>query len=423
MAKPRYKAFLTYSHEDEKWAAWLQRKLESFRIPRRLASRTAGGRAARKLAPIFRDREDLSTAHDLSKRITDALDRSEALVVICSPAAARSRWVNQEIRYFRSLGREDRIFCVIVAGDPQVRAGDKACFPPALFEAAKGDSAEPLAADVRKHADGKNLAGLKVIAGLLNVELDELRRREFQRKIRWAAVLSLVAIGILALGVLTMIAQVSERQEREYAEELASFIVDLGEQLQSEVDLETLATIGEQAARHLRRLKPEELSPATQVQVGKVTRQLGRVAQLQGREQDALSYFTASRELLSRLKNEQPHDPDILFELGQTEYRIGQLYADKGDDNALEPWKNYLDIARKLAEENPENVGWIMILCRDEFGCIEIEAEEKVMKACGGDTAERTCDGTGPGGILICQRLRQPPGLGRGHPVKSLRTR
>ena len=32
----RYKAFISYSHRDKDWSAWLQRALEGYRIPGRL---------------------------------------------------------------------------------------------------------------------------------------------------------------------------------------------------------------------------------------------------------------------------------------------------------------------------------------------------------------------------------------------------
>jgi hypothetical protein len=38
--------------------------------------------------------------------------------VICSPAAAKSRWVNQEILESCRLQSADRVFCCIVEGDP-----------------------------------------------------------------------------------------------------------------------------------------------------------------------------------------------------------------------------------------------------------------------------------------------------------------
>ena len=111
-----YKAFISYSHQDEAWAKWLHNALESYNVPKNL--RREGIPA--KLFPVFRDRDELSSGADLSVKVEAALRNSESLIVICSPSSAQSHWVNEEIRLFRSLGREDRIFCVIVDGDPQV---------------------------------------------------------------------------------------------------------------------------------------------------------------------------------------------------------------------------------------------------------------------------------------------------------------
>ena len=139
MGAYRYKAFISYSHQDRKWAAWLQRALEGYRIPKWLTGREgAFGTVPRRLSPVFRDREDLPSASDLSVQVREALDASEALVVLCSPAAARSAWVNEEIRYFQSQGRGERIYALIVAGDPQSDDPAQQCFPPALTVAADG---------------------------------------------------------------------------------------------------------------------------------------------------------------------------------------------------------------------------------------------------------------------------------------------
>ena len=104
----RYSAFISYSHRDERWARWLQTALETYRVPSPLA-RTQSGAASRRLSPVFRDRSDLPSATDLGAHIREALQDSANLIVICSPGASVSRWVNEEIRYFRSLGRGDRI--------------------------------------------------------------------------------------------------------------------------------------------------------------------------------------------------------------------------------------------------------------------------------------------------------------------------
>jgi hypothetical protein len=142
----RYAAFISYSHADEHWARWLQRSLERYRIPRRLRRDPGAGKPLpSRLYPVFRDRDELASSNDLSAAIQSALDDSEALVVICSPAAAASRWVNAEIRRFQSSGGDGRIFTLVVDGSTRPAAPDCA-FPPALLVTEDGRTLpEPLA--------------------------------------------------------------------------------------------------------------------------------------------------------------------------------------------------------------------------------------------------------------------------------------
>jgi hypothetical protein len=150
----RYRAFISYSHKDARWARWLHRRLEGYRTPARLRGSVGEfGPLPDRLLPIFRDRDDLASAGNLSPKIEAALADSEALVVICSPDAAHSPWVNEEVRTFKRSGRANRIYCLIVAGEPN--AGDaRECFAPALrFELdADGElsaqPADPIAADL-----------------------------------------------------------------------------------------------------------------------------------------------------------------------------------------------------------------------------------------------------------------------------------
>ena len=113
----KYRAFISYSHSDEKWARWLHRRLETYRLPRNLVGReTAFGPVPARFTPVFRDRDELATATSLGATLVAALEQSACQIVICSPKAAQSRWVNEEILTFKRLGREDRIFCLVVAG-------------------------------------------------------------------------------------------------------------------------------------------------------------------------------------------------------------------------------------------------------------------------------------------------------------------
>ncbi|MEO7366004.1 MAG: toll/interleukin-1 receptor domain-containing protein, partial [Sphingomicrobium sp.] len=162
----KYYAFLSYSHADATTADWLHGALEGFRTPSALAGQlTENGVTPRRLTPIFRDRHELSASQDLGKGIRDALDSSRFLIVLCSPTAATSRWVNAEIDMFKRHSPDGCVLAAIIAGEPFASdiPGREAeeCLPPALRQ--KYDRrgrpttrpAEPLAADLRDHRDGK----------------------------------------------------------------------------------------------------------------------------------------------------------------------------------------------------------------------------------------------------------------------------
>lgn len=245
----RYQAFLSYSHQDAKWGAWLHRSLESYRPPRRLVGTvTERGPVPKRLTPIFRDREELASATDLGTVIAEALRQSAVQIVICSPSAARSRWVNEEILTFKRLGREDRIFCLIIDGEPNA-SDDPAqahneCFPPALRYRLGPDGelssvrTEPIAADARRGKDGRNNARLKLIAGMLGLGFDALRQREQQRRNRQLLVIAASAlVGMVlttALAAAALIARATAQRETalarvsaETAQQTTDFLVDL----------------------------------------------------------------------------------------------------------------------------------------------------------------------------------------------------
>ena len=246
---PKYRAFLSYSHRDGKWADWLHRSLESYRPPRRLVgTATERGPVPKRLAPVFRDREELASATDLGAVITDALAQSACQIVICSPQAARSRWVNEEILAFKRLGREDRIFCLIVEGEPNASDDparlDEECFPPALRFRLGADGrlsdqrTEPIAADARPGKDGRSNAKLKLIAGVLGLGFDSLKRREQQRRNRrlfaiatYATAGMVLTTGLAAYALLQRAR--AERQtvraeaEAETARQTTNFLTDL----------------------------------------------------------------------------------------------------------------------------------------------------------------------------------------------------
>jgi tetratricopeptide (TPR) repeat protein len=226
----RYRAFISYAHVDRAVAAWLHRSIETYLVPSRLVgSTTPFGPAPRRLSPVFRDREELSASHDLGATLTAALQNSLILLVVCSPAAARSRWVNQEIIDFKRTHGEDKVVALIVAGRPRASErpadADLECFPPALRHVVNADGtlsdelAHPVAADIREGQDGRQLAKMKLIAGITGLGLDALVQRETQRRMRRLAVIAAAsASGMVVTGALALYANVqrieAQRQTR-----------------------------------------------------------------------------------------------------------------------------------------------------------------------------------------------------------------
>ena len=164
-----YFAFISYKSEDVEWATWLQHELEHYHLPASFNGRTD---VPQELRPVFRDIDELS-AGNLPEQIKLALTNSQNLIVICSPQAAQSPWVNQEVETFISLGRTDRIFPFIVEGNSPLEF-----FPPALRNLPKDE--ERLGGDVSKK--GRDAAFVKVVAGMLRVGFDSLWNRYEKEK-------------------------------------------------------------------------------------------------------------------------------------------------------------------------------------------------------------------------------------------------
>ena len=91
--QPVYKftAFISYKRgeDDEKYARWLQGKLESFRIPTEIAPQAAGDTANRRFR-VFRDKTDLGSHAELREGLHKSLEQCRYLIVVCSPRSAAS---------------------------------------------------------------------------------------------------------------------------------------------------------------------------------------------------------------------------------------------------------------------------------------------------------------------------------------------
>lgn len=359
-----YRAFISYSHRDEHWAKWLQRALERYRVPNRIVQQQRdSGTGTRRLYPIFRDREELASSSDVSASIQTAMDHSDVLIVVCSADAAKSEWVNEEIRYFRDSGRADQIFCLFVSGSTQRDSPDCA-FPPALLSTVSGQPLpDPLAADISVGADGKRGAMLKIVAGMLGVGFDDLIQRDAQRQVR---VRGAITLGSLAISVITIgfaIAAQSARNEadirRGQAEDLIGFMLgDLRSKLEPVGRLDLLDAVGDEAMDYFSVLgdsgtDQEILSRAMAL------RQIGEVRFRQGRLVPAQAAFEESRDIARTLFDSANDRNDYLYELGQAEFWVGYAALEQSRlDQTRTSFLKYMEYSRELAAREPTNIDY-----------------------------------------------------------------
>ncbi|MDR1961362.1 MAG: toll/interleukin-1 receptor domain-containing protein, partial [Gracilibacteraceae bacterium] len=185
----RYEVFISYRHGelDGLVAEKLHKMLETYRIPDAIAKKAG----KKKLARVFRDREELPTSSNLSDSINEALENSEFLLLICSRRTCGSQWVMREVERFGELRGKDRIITLLIDGEPEE------AFPPGLREREVGGETifvEPLAADIRAATWAESIKLLKeeklrLLAPVLGCAFDDLRRRHLRRRLQRAAAL------------------------------------------------------------------------------------------------------------------------------------------------------------------------------------------------------------------------------------------
>ena len=188
----QYYAFISYKRDDQKWAEWLQEKLEHYKLPTNLNGRSD---LPKEIRPVFRDKSELA-AGVLADEIQKALDNSKYLIVICSPHSAKSEWVNKEVQAFIESGRTDKIIPFIIEGVPNSGNDETECFPKAIRELPAED--ELLGVNINEM--GRDAAAVKVIAQMFGLRFDDLwqrHEREKKRKRNWIITASVMAFLVM----------------------------------------------------------------------------------------------------------------------------------------------------------------------------------------------------------------------------------
>ncbi len=351
----RFAAFISYSHEDADAAAILQRKLERYRLPKRIAETRSAKRGA--LGRIFRDREDFAAAASLSAAIREAISQAEAMVVMCSPDAAASPWVQAEIGLFRQLHPGRPVLAALLSGDPAVS------FPAALT----ADGNEPLAADLRPQGDGEQLGFLKIVAGIAGVPLDELIQRDAQRRLRRVTAITGAALAaMLVMGIMTTLALQSRNEaarQRAAAEGLVEYMLtDLREKLRGVNRLDVLTSVNQRAMEHYRQQGDLAKLPADSLERrARILHAMGEDEDRRGQLDRASENFREAHRTTEALLSREPENADRIFAHAQSEYWVGYAAWRKLDlVSTGKYWRGYLSLARRLAEVEPGTVRSLM---------------------------------------------------------------
>ena len=331
-----YRAFISYSHADKHVATWLHGAVERYYVPAKLVgTETALGPVPKRLTPIFRDRDELPASGDLSFELKSALENSLCLLLICSPSAAKSRWVNEEVKSFKRMHGEGRIFALIASGEPG--DPDSECFPPALQYTLGPDGelsdipAEPIAADMRKGKDGKRLALFKLLAGLTGLKLDLLVQREAARRARRLAIIASASVigmfGALGLAYYANTQRIAAIEQRQIAETESAAARAAADYLVGTFELANPATENPRTITALTILGRSADRARTEL-AGQPAIQI-RLLETVARAYNNLGLFDEARDALERSKliieKAGPKGANALVTLATTLYRQGNL--------------------------------------------------------------------------------------------------
>lgn len=347
---PHYAAFISYAHKDEGQATKLHRLLERYRPPRELKEKR------HLLRPIFRDKDELTASHSLTDKIRNAVERSRKLIVLCSPAAKASKWVNAEIHLFREHHGEDAILCALIEGTPET------AFPLALTEGGR----EPLAADLTGKGEAFRHGTLQLAASMMDVGLDDLVRREVKRRRRIGSGVVLGALAFSGMMAASTLSAVKARQlaedNRAQAEDLVEYMItDLKTKLEPVGRLDILDGVGDKVMEYYSGQDLSSMPDERVARQAKAMHLLGQVALDEGNYDTAKTQIDAAYALTKEVLYRNPDDTDAIFAHAQSAYWVGKVFRDQRSFDQIRPyWQEYSNLSYRLYETDKNNFDWIM---------------------------------------------------------------
>lgn len=371
---------------------------------------------------VFLDATSLSAAPNLWQGIEEKLDRSRYLILLASPEAAASKWVDREVAHFVERFGLDHVLIALTDGDlvwdDATRDFSAEDGPPPLPPSLRGAYAdEPLWVDLRAfRADPSAatrgnqaflLAALDLAATIKGAEKADLYSEEVRRQrrsVRVAYGISTVVAGLaVAAGIAAWIAvQNAERATAEAEKAVRNFdiakstvdqvILDIAQGLR-EVEgmrVENVRTILSRVEAAVGRLT-EAAADDVDVQNSRAM-MLEEFGETYASAGDIASAMAAYEEYLSIVRELSEGDPDngtLQRTVGVALSRIGEMKMALGDlGGALTAFDGFLANARALAAANPvaaelqrdvavalDNIGEVKLLTGDAAGALAAHEE------------------------------------------------
>jgi tetratricopeptide (TPR) repeat protein len=249
---------------------------------------------------------------------------------------------------------------------------DEECFPPALRYKydrrgrQTSKRAEPLAADFREAGEGRRLAFLKLVAGMLGVGLDELVQRATTRRHRQLAYVAAASLAGMALtstlAVTAIQARDAARDQRQQAEGLVAFMVgDLRDKLEPIGRLDALDGVGSRVLAYYKKQDTSELTDDALLQRSRALNLMAEVAYMRGNLPEADDLYRQAMAGTGEAIRRSPDDPQRIFDHAQNVFWLGEIARFQGKaDEALAQYSEYKRLGDQLVSMQPDNLKWRM---------------------------------------------------------------
>src|SRR5580700_4921707 len=376
---PLYDAFISYSHaKDKPIASALQSAIQKLGKPwyRRRALR------------VFRDDRSLSATPHLWPSIEHALGQSRFFLLLASPEAAASKWVNREVTHWLAHNSVDTLLIGVTDGElaweeatGDFIARDNHPLPPAL---ANKFPSEPKWVDLRPYREGADKADAKfteaaadfaaAIRGMPKEDLLSQEVRQQRRALRLAvgaaASLLLLAIAAATAGVLAYRAQQEAVTQRNRAEQTLVAATDTANTLVADLAVRLRNVVGipsslvKDILDRARKLQDQLISEgAVSLQLrrsqAKALNESSVTLVRLGDTGGALETAKQAQSILQSLLTVEPDNLEWQRALSASDDNIGWALRNLGkSEEAIASYRDGVAILKSLVAKDASNTQW-----------------------------------------------------------------